>query len=176
MEISWSQINCNLHLLSTCCFVPLQDGIYTLPCHLSMQARDLITRILKADPLHRITIPEIRGHPWFRVQLPLYLGVPPPEYTQQLKRVIFFSSVGMLSLMRLGWFIALFFTCLFVNIWAIPFFSEHAWSFENCTRQSYSPNSFLYLVEIKPRECTCLHAWNVVIVPTHLIHSKEVSK
>jgi 5'-AMP-activated protein kinase catalytic alpha subunit len=52
-----------------------------------MQARDLITRILKADPLHRITIPEIRGHPWFRVQLPLYLAVPPPEYAQQLKRI-----------------------------------------------------------------------------------------
>jgi hypothetical protein len=66
-----------------------------------MQARDLITRILKADPLHRITIPEIRGHPWFRVQLPLYLAVPPPEYAHQLKRVIFFSSVGMLSLMRI---------------------------------------------------------------------------
>ncbi|CAK9193583.1 unnamed protein product [Sphagnum troendelagicum] len=65
----------------------ITDGIYTLPCHLSMQARDLITRILKADPLHRITIPEIQGHPWFRVQLPLYLAVPPPEYAQQLKRI-----------------------------------------------------------------------------------------
>ncbi|CAM6046747.1 unnamed protein product [Sphagnum compactum] len=65
----------------------ITDGIYTLPCHLSMQARDLITRILKADPLRRITISEIRCHPWFQVHLPLYLAVPPPEYAQQLKRI-----------------------------------------------------------------------------------------
>ncbi|CAM6039657.1 unnamed protein product [Sphagnum compactum] len=65
----------------------ITDGIYTLPCHLSIQARDLITRILKADPLHRITIPEIRCHPWFQVQLPQYLAIPPPEYAQQLKRI-----------------------------------------------------------------------------------------
>ncbi|CAM6013623.1 unnamed protein product [Sphagnum balticum] len=65
----------------------ITDGIYTLPCHLSMQARDLITRILKTDPLRRITIPEIRCHPWFQVQLALYLAVPPPEYAQQLKQI-----------------------------------------------------------------------------------------
>ncbi|KAH8963954.1 hypothetical protein BDL97_04G038100 [Sphagnum fallax] len=65
----------------------ITDGIYTLPCHLSMQARDLITRILKTDPLRRITISEIRCHPWFQVHLPLYLAVPPPEYAQQLKRI-----------------------------------------------------------------------------------------
>jgi 5'-AMP-activated protein kinase catalytic alpha subunit len=62
--------------------VLVQDGIYTLPCHLSMQARDLITRILKTDPLRRITVPEIRCHPWFQVQLALYLAVLPPEYAQ----------------------------------------------------------------------------------------------
>jgi len=112
----------NLHLLSTC-FFGVQDGIYTLPCHLSIQARDLITRILKADPLHRITIPEIRCHPWFQVQLPQYLAVPPPEYAQQLKRVIFFSSTDMLSLMRIGgWCFHLKFSALFTNIWPQLFF------------------------------------------------------
>jgi serine/threonine protein kinase len=75
------------HLLLLCVLV--QDGIYTLPCHLSMQARDLITRILKIDPLRRITVPEIRCHPWFQVQLALNLAVPPPEYAQQLKQVLF---------------------------------------------------------------------------------------
>ena len=65
----------------------LQDGIYTLPSHLSSQARDLIARILKADPLNRITIPEIRCHPWFLLHLPRYLAVEIPQYVQQLKSV-----------------------------------------------------------------------------------------
>jgi serine/threonine protein kinase len=65
----------------------LQDGIYTLPSHLSSQARDLITRILKADPLNRITVPEIRCHPWFHQHLPRYLAVDIPQYVQQLKCV-----------------------------------------------------------------------------------------
>jgi serine/threonine protein kinase len=80
------KLSCNIPSL-VALFVPLQDGIYTLPCHLSMQARDLITRILKTDPLRRTTISEIRCHPWFQVHLPLYLAVPPPEYAQQLKRI-----------------------------------------------------------------------------------------
>ena len=33
--------------------------------------------MLVVDPLKRITIPEIRAHPWFRTKLPLYLSVPP---------------------------------------------------------------------------------------------------
>jgi len=63
----------------------ITDGIYTLPSHLSPQARDLITQILKADPLRRITIPGIRSHPWFQQQLPRYLALDLPHYVQQLK-------------------------------------------------------------------------------------------
>ena len=33
--------------------------------------------MLIVDPLKRITIAEIRAHPWFRTKLPLYLSVPP---------------------------------------------------------------------------------------------------
>ncbi|KAG0590156.1 hypothetical protein M758_1G074800 [Ceratodon purpureus] len=63
----------------------ITDGIYTLPSHLSSPARDLITRILKADPLNRITIPEIRCHPWFQLHLPRYLAVDVPQYISKLK-------------------------------------------------------------------------------------------
>lgn len=40
-------------------------------------------------PMKRITIPEIRQHQWFKVQLPRYLAVPPPDAMQHLKKVNF---------------------------------------------------------------------------------------
>lgn len=64
-----------------------QGGIYTLPSHLSPGARDLIPRMLLVDPMKRVTIPEIRQHTWFLNHLPRYLAVPPPDTTQQAKRV-----------------------------------------------------------------------------------------
>lgn len=43
--------------------------------------------MLLVDPMNRVTIPEIRQHPWFLNHLPRYLAVPPPDTTQQAKRV-----------------------------------------------------------------------------------------
>lgn len=56
-------------------FKKIKGGIYNLPSHLSPGARDLIPRMLLVDPLKRITIPEIRQHPWFSQHLPRYLAV-----------------------------------------------------------------------------------------------------
>jgi len=56
-------------------FKKIKGGIYNLPSNLSPGARDLIPRMLLVDPLKRITIPEIRQHPWFTVRLPRYLAV-----------------------------------------------------------------------------------------------------
>lgn len=64
-----------------------QGGIYTLPSHLSPGARDLIPRMLIVDPMKRMTIPDIRLHPWFQAHLPRYLAVPPPDTVQQAKKV-----------------------------------------------------------------------------------------
>lgn len=69
------------------CSICLQGGIYTLPSHLSACARDLIPRMLIVDPMKRMSIPEIRAHPWFQAHLPRYLAVPPPDTTQQAKKV-----------------------------------------------------------------------------------------
>ena len=66
----------------------LKGGIYTLPSHLSSGARDLIPRMLLVDPLKRVTIPEIKQHPWFQSRLQRYLAVPPLDTAQQAKRVI----------------------------------------------------------------------------------------
>ncbi|KAJ4950883.1 hypothetical protein NE237_027715 [Protea cynaroides] len=68
-------------------FKKIKGGIYTLPSHLSAGARDLIPRMLVVDPMKRMTIPEIRQHPWFQAHLPRYLAVPPPDSMQQAKKI-----------------------------------------------------------------------------------------
>uniref|UniRef100_A0A1D1Y355 non-specific serine/threonine protein kinase n=1 Tax=Anthurium amnicola TaxID=1678845 RepID=A0A1D1Y355_9ARAE len=68
-------------------FKKIKGGIYTLPSHLSAGARDLIPRMLVVDPMKRMTIPEIRQHPWFQAHLPRYLAVPPPDSAQQAKKI-----------------------------------------------------------------------------------------
>ncbi|KAF8821767.1 putative histone kinase SNF1 [Cardiosporidium cionae] len=49
-------------------------GNYTLPGHLPENPRSLIVRMLVVDPAKRITMKEIRRHPWFRQYLPPYLS------------------------------------------------------------------------------------------------------
>ncbi|CAL9196629.1 unnamed protein product [Musa hybrid cultivar] len=68
-------------------FKKIKGGIYTLPSHLSALARDLIPRMLIVDPMKRITIREIREHPWFQTRLPRYLAVPPPDTIMQAKKI-----------------------------------------------------------------------------------------
>jgi 5'-AMP-activated protein kinase catalytic alpha subunit len=68
-------------------FKKIKGGIYTLPSHLSPSARDLIARMLLVDPLKRITIPEVRQHPWFVLHLPRYLAVPPPDTVAQAAKI-----------------------------------------------------------------------------------------
>ncbi|TKY45308.1 SNF1-related protein kinase catalytic subunit alpha KIN10 [Spatholobus suberectus] len=60
-------------------FKKIKGGIFTLPCHLSPEARDLIPKMLDADPVKRMTIPEIRQHPWFQHDLLPSLAVPEPD-------------------------------------------------------------------------------------------------
>ncbi|MCH96420.1 SNF1-related protein kinase catalytic subunit alpha KIN10, partial [Trifolium medium] len=43
--------------------------------------------MLVVDPMKRMTIPEIRQHPWFQLGLPRYLAVPPPDTMQQAKKI-----------------------------------------------------------------------------------------
>ncbi|KAF7145340.1 hypothetical protein RHSIM_Rhsim04G0117100 [Rhododendron simsii] len=52
------------------------NGVYTFPNYLSIAARDLISRMLIVDPISRLSIPEIRRHPWFQLHLPRYLLAP----------------------------------------------------------------------------------------------------
>ena len=58
-------------------FKKIKGGIFTLPSFLSDGARDLILAMLVVDPLRRITVDQIKAHPWFRINLPKYLAAPP---------------------------------------------------------------------------------------------------
>lgn len=68
-------------------FKKIKSGMYSLPTHLSQLAKNLIPRMLEVDPMKRITIPEIRLHPWFQHKLPPYLRHP-PELMDKQERVI----------------------------------------------------------------------------------------
>lgn len=68
-------------------FKKIKSGMYSLPSHLSQLARNLIPRMLEVDAMKRITIPEIRLHPWFQHKLPPYLRHPPEQMEKQ-ERVI----------------------------------------------------------------------------------------
>ncbi|XP_052191247.1 serine/threonine-protein kinase SAPK1 isoform X1 [Diospyros lotus] len=48
---------------------------YSIPDHVrtTIECRHLLSRIFVADPEKRITIPEIKGHPWFLKNLPVEL-------------------------------------------------------------------------------------------------------
>ncbi|KAF3795394.1 SNF1-related protein kinase catalytic subunit alpha [Nymphaea thermarum] len=83
-------------------FKKIKGGIYTLLSHFSVGARDLIPRMLVVDPMKRITIPEIRQHPWFQAHLPRYLAVPPPDSaTGKEVDLFYFEVIKLLHVCRL---------------------------------------------------------------------------
>ena len=57
-------------------FKKIKGGIYILPSYLSDLSKNLISSMLVTDPLKRISVEQIRRHPWFRTDLPRYLAVP----------------------------------------------------------------------------------------------------
>lgn len=54
-------------------FQRIKKAKFYMPNYISDEAKDLITKLLQPLPLKRITISEIKEHPWFRKDLPLYL-------------------------------------------------------------------------------------------------------
>eukprot|EP00826_Nyctotherus_ovalis_P023122 TRINITY_DN1779_c0_g1_i5.p1 TRINITY_DN1779_c0_g1~~TRINITY_DN1779_c0_g1_i5.p1 ORF type:complete len:249 (+),score=53.49 TRINITY_DN1779_c0_g1_i5:742-1488(+) len=51
------------------------EGRYYLPLYLSAAAKDLIVRLIQRDPRNRTTIPEIKNHPWYSLDLPFYIQI-----------------------------------------------------------------------------------------------------
>ncbi len=58
-------------------FKKIKGGLYILPSYLSDDSKDLIGKMLITDPVKRITVEEIRRHPWFRHNLPDYIAHAP---------------------------------------------------------------------------------------------------
>jgi serine/threonine protein kinase len=71
-------------------FQKIKSGVYNLPSALPPDVRDLISKILVVDPVKRITIPEIRKHPWFLKSLPVYLQISPDEENLHRPKVFFY--------------------------------------------------------------------------------------
>lgn len=68
-------------------FKKIKSGMYSLPSHLSALTRDLVPRMLVVDPMKRITIAEIKQHPWFQQSIPLYLTLTPAQLEDQASKV-----------------------------------------------------------------------------------------
>ena len=60
----------------------MEEGIYSLPSHLSEGARNLIAKMLVVNSEERATVQQIYADRWFRVDLPDYLI--PADIAQQL--------------------------------------------------------------------------------------------
>jgi carbon catabolite-derepressing protein kinase len=61
-------------------FKKIAAGNYSTPSYLSPGATSLIRKMLMVNPVHRITIPELRMDPWFTKDLPPYLELPAQEF------------------------------------------------------------------------------------------------
>lgn len=61
-------------------FRKINSGTYTIPSYLSSGARNLIQKMLKVNPVQRITIQEIRQDEWFNEKLEDYLKLPVEEF------------------------------------------------------------------------------------------------
>jgi carbon catabolite-derepressing protein kinase len=61
-------------------FKKIAQGLYTIPSYVSEGARNLIKKMLQVNPVHRITVQEIRQDPWFNVDLAPYLQLPAEEF------------------------------------------------------------------------------------------------
>lgn len=61
-------------------FKKIAAGTYNTPHYLSSGARNIIHKMLKVNPVHRITVQEIRQDAWFNEELEDYLKQPVEEF------------------------------------------------------------------------------------------------
>lgn len=66
-------------------FRKIKSGTYSMPNFISDSAKDLISSILKVEPLERASMSAIRAHPWMSQALPLYLALTPAELDMEVR-------------------------------------------------------------------------------------------
>eukprot|EP00043_Microstomoeca_roanoka_P005124 m.53730 g.53730 ORF g.53730 m.53730 type:complete len:497 (-) comp12819_c1_seq1:195-1685(-) len=69
-------------------FKKILSGEYRRPEHISPEARDLLEKMLVVDPLHRITVDQIKEHAWFIKDLPPNLFVEDEKVLDQFDNEI----------------------------------------------------------------------------------------
>eukprot|EP00667_Euglena_gracilis_P005515 EG_transcript_5553 len=78
-------------------FRKIKDGEYVLPECLPAECKDLISRMLVTDPLQRITISQVRAHPFFQEQLPAHLAMPPERSLNDGRAMVDHEVLGMVA-------------------------------------------------------------------------------
>eukprot|EP00359_Climacostomum_virens_P001966 CAMPEP_0204898808 /NCGR_PEP_ID=MMETSP1397-20131031/1497_1 /ASSEMBLY_ACC=CAM_ASM_000891 /TAXON_ID=49980 /ORGANISM="Climacostomum Climacostomum virens, Strain Stock W-24" /LENGTH=433 /DNA_ID=CAMNT_0052066693 /DNA_START=173 /DNA_END=1474 /DNA_ORIENTATION=+ len=58
-------------------FKRIRKAEFSFPLEFSDPLKDLILRILNPDPIARITIKQMKGHPWYATSVPLHLEISP---------------------------------------------------------------------------------------------------
>mmetsp|Transcript_10512 Transcript_10512/g.20722 ORF Transcript_10512/g.20722 Transcript_10512/m.20722 type:complete len:476 (-) Transcript_10512:35-1462(-) len=66
----------------------IQGGVFSFPNYVSDSGKSLINQILSINPLERLTMDEIRKHPWFQTRLPRYLSFPSAKKAQLVRQII----------------------------------------------------------------------------------------
>jgi carbon catabolite-derepressing protein kinase len=61
-------------------FKKIQSGTFTIPSYLSSDARNLVKDMLQVNPVKRLSVHDIRQHPWFLKLLPDYLKPPAEDF------------------------------------------------------------------------------------------------
>ena len=65
-------------------FNKIKEGRYYMPNYITSEVKDLINRMLQPNPVKRISMREIKDHPWYLKNLPKYahaiLGKGPPRH------------------------------------------------------------------------------------------------
>ncbi|KAF1809732.1 Pkinase-domain-containing protein [Eremomyces bilateralis CBS 781.70] len=61
-------------------FKKIAQGTYSIPPYVTPGPRRIISKMLAVNPVHRITVQEIRKDPWFNTDLSPYLQIPPEEF------------------------------------------------------------------------------------------------
>ncbi|KAG2392973.1 hypothetical protein C9374_009550 [Naegleria lovaniensis] len=83
-------------------FKKIKECSYTIPSHVSPEAKDLIQKILVVDPVQRATISDIRKHPWFVKDLPDYLKIPPSNFGHASENINIDEAVVREALLKIS--------------------------------------------------------------------------
>ena len=97
-SLLWSAVTYHLKILiQESCINKILGAKYQIPGHVSPECKDLMKKILDTNPNTRITIPEMRNHPWYQLAVPhekegIIVGVNPIPVNSLISNIIIVPS------------------------------------------------------------------------------------